>query len=822
MIGSSRVRRQQGFSMAEVVAATIIFIASVTGISSMMLSGGAHVNRGARESLAAQLATEQVEAVKSLRFYRAYDPDEGPIDMDDLYFNAARPNGIEGDEGAHPQLDTPAVIEDYGDIPGQPEYRRTTAVEYQFVSEAGGIQHLAPAVMHDGWVPSDTGGTGQDRPVGGASADADEDLHAILIEVCVFYRYEDREVSCKEQALAGDVLVTGGIGTPILKVNKIEPTSGLKTDNHLEVEISVEAPGLAPGALLDVRLWRPGSADVVASSPVPNPGGTVISCWFDLTPTEVAPGTYSLAVYWKDEGWIDKSYRNCFTVVTPAPVIDSIDNADWGYRQQPARRVTIHGDNLEYASLVRLVGPCGGGPQLVVPGSVFASSPHEVAADFNLTAVPSDPEYQNTLWDVELTTPGGTGVSTDDGARMLINPKPALTAVQDCEGGGQDPDVYRKKAYQGITLYGSYFQGSGTLPTVTLTRAGCPDIVAPHCEATGVTEVGDAETHIDLDLDLGLTQAGGPFTWGNAGSENGDWSVTVKNQDGQQTSETVAVNVANAPMAVTTPGTDEAGYNYFNCAYHPLTLGTITGDHFQPGGTTVTFWNGSDCYDPFEGVPTIEGTPVVAGAYGAGQTITGNTLNMIKVPAGWGWIKITDEENGQDCGYSFEVRYLRPLLATQTSDPATRGVSIEERCNQADPHTPLCTWSGSYTMPWSDDCWSHLFGHTHHYYHRFRLRGMGMWGNVSIQTSGRDYWNNLCWPDDYYAGQTWSGVATCIDRPTKTIYVDQTTEFHDCAPYPKDGGFFWCVTDNAVRVRNNAGDTGWTQTADDFWRLYPH
>jgi hypothetical protein len=642
----------------------------------------------------------------------------------------------------------------------------------------------------------------------------------MVIEVCVYYKVDNRERSCKEHAMVGDLIVTGGTQVPVLQVQKIDPSSGLKTDDHLEMKISVQAPGLAPGAALDVRLWRPGTTDLVAQSPVPNPGGTRIDCWFDLTPTEVSPGTYSLAVHWKDEGWVDRSFRNCFTVEVPGPVIESIDNSDWGYRQQAARRVTVHGDNLEYPTLVRLVGPHEGGGDIIVPGSVVGSSEHQIVADFNLTAVPAGSQYQNKHWDVEVTTPGGTAASGDDRARMLINPGPVLTAVQDCEGGPGDPDLYRKKTYDGVTLYGSYFQGSGTLPTVTLSRGGCPDIAYPYCYAASVTEVSDTETRIDLSVDLGLTGAGGPLTWGDAATENGDWRVTVTNQDGQQAVEAVDANVANAPMSVTAPGTAYGGYNYFNSPYYPLTLGTITGDYFQPGGTGVTFWNGGTCYDPLEGVNTVEGTTAVSGAYGAGQTITGNTLNLINVPAGWGWIKIVDDENGQECGYSFEVRYLKPVLASQTSDHSTRGVSIQERCDQADPHTSLCSWDGTYTMPWSDDCWTHPFGHTHHYYHRFRLRGMGMWGNVSIQTSGRDYWNSLKWPDVYYGGQTWTGAVTHVDRPSKTIYVEQTTEFHDCAPYPKGSGWLWGVTDNAVRVRNNAGDTGWAQTADNFWRLY--
>jgi hypothetical protein len=50
MIGKlNKVKDQRGFSMAEVVVAVTLFVASILGVSVMLVSGGANVTSGAKD-----------------------------------------------------------------------------------------------------------------------------------------------------------------------------------------------------------------------------------------------------------------------------------------------------------------------------------------------------------------------------------------------------------------------------------------------------------------------------------------------------------------------------------------------------------------------------------------------------------------------------------------------------------------------------------------------------------------------------------------------------------------------------------------------------
>ena len=86
MFGKIRhISDQQGFSMAEVVMALVLFSASVIGISGLVMTGAADVVRGATDSVAANLAAKRIEEVRSLPFYKAWEGT--PKDIDDNYFN---------------------------------------------------------------------------------------------------------------------------------------------------------------------------------------------------------------------------------------------------------------------------------------------------------------------------------------------------------------------------------------------------------------------------------------------------------------------------------------------------------------------------------------------------------------------------------------------------------------------------------------------------------------------------------------------------------------------------------------------------------------
>lgn len=722
-----------GFSLAELIVAFGLFTASVVGVSVMMLGGGAGVTRGALDTQAQNLASRQIEKVRSLPFYVPYSGSDQ--DIDDFYYNVSVDNAG--------QLQNPVTygIEDYGSITEFPQFKRTTAIQYQYV-DAG--SNLAPALMYNNpprtWVPKNPAGDQFDRPTGGATGTTDENLSALIVEVKVYFQTDNGEKVYTERTLCGDLLITGGANNPILVVTSIDPTSGNLGDTHCSMTIYVDAIDLDASSQLEVTLWYAGRDDIVAHDAMANADGTEITCWFDLG--SVTPGLYNLGVYWQDEGWQDKSFRECFTVIAPTPRIDSVDNFNWGYNMQSARQITIHGMYLTNPSVVKVVWPPGSQDHILT-GSPVTSSMTEIKANINFTTASSCPEHWGQKWDVVVTTFGGTDRSNGDGERVKVNPKPEVTGIQDREGDGNDPDFYRKVRYTGTTVvYGRYFQESPA-PTVKLTKGGQTDVP---CTAASVSEFSDTDSRINLSsVDFRLTGEGGPMGWGDGAGEIGDWKVAVTNQDGQSTNDNVYGNLAHAPIAITLTGAT-SGY----CNQWDQSLGTISGNYFQTGagGTKVTYWIGETCYDPFGGVYTVQGgqSPTITGAYGTGQQISGTTYNFISVPMGWGWINVRDEENGLQTGYSFNITSMTPQLLSYSLASGTNGQSY-----------------GGVKL-----------------YTRGAYRGGGVYVNMSgpgHYETCNDQW--YCWCCNNSGDSPWTGsnsTANSVteDRVGKQVYVSHT------------------------------------------------
>ncbi|MCG2795959.1 MAG: hypothetical protein L6427_08875, partial [Actinomycetia bacterium] len=207
MFLGSKLKGQLGFSMAEVVIAIALFVASTTGIAAMLISGGSNVTRGAKESRAANLAADRIEEVKALPFYVPYNTLQGNRDIDDYYwvYNGAtpRPNS-EQFQVQNPNEET--------SIPGYVGFRRTTAVQYQYVTAgvppSGG--QLEPAVMNTNWRPKNAVSPQFDRPTGGPLASSMDVLRGLIIQVKVYNQTDPGEKCYTVQGLAGDLMITGG------------------------------------------------------------------------------------------------------------------------------------------------------------------------------------------------------------------------------------------------------------------------------------------------------------------------------------------------------------------------------------------------------------------------------------------------------------------------------------------------------------------------------------------------------------------------------------------------------------------------------------
>ena len=647
MFGKVRIiTDQQGFSMAEVVMAMILFSASVLGISGLVMTGAADVARGATDSTAANLAAKRIEEVRSLPYYKAWEGT--PKDIDDNYFNT----DLAGDKNAQ-QIDHPKVDEGYGSIPGSTQFRRTTAIQYQQVSSTA----MSPAVMEDNWVPSNPSGSQIDRP---RNNDGDA-LHAMIIEVCVYYHInqggKQHEIVYKLRALEGDMIIPGGASIAPLMVLSIDPVYGATGNNNLLVKIKVSSADdiTQPGQTFDVRLWRAGSNDIIGTGTTAT--ASEIDTHFDLTKPGIAAGLYNISVYWEQRGWLDKDLRNCFTVVPPPPGISSVDNFSWGTSRQDSRQVTVHGSNLKNPTTVSVVGPANE----TVDGTVTSSDDTTIVAKFNLTSVPDS--QHGVRWDTKVVTLGGTVVSNADGKRVLMNPQPVVTAIT----SAPDTSFYRKKKYTNVIVSGRYFGGvGGTNPTVRLTKSGQTDVTDPNVVVGSVTETSDTSMTLSLStLNLGLSSSsgGGPFTSGNSANEINNWKVVVVNPDAQESTDNVYATLANAPIQIT------EGWSAQRCWGWDLPL-SVKGNYFDLDNTTVSFLDSSgNAYDPTDPspattpIPTLTGmeAPAPSGVYdGSAQTISGGLLNLINVPPATYKIRVRDTENNQYADRNLSATYQVP------------------------------------------------------------------------------------------------------------------------------------------------------------------
>ncbi len=634
-IVTRRLNDQGGFSMVEVVMAVVLFTSAVVGISGMVLSGGADIASSASENVAAGLANKKIEEVRSLPFYKPWDGKNQ--DIDDYYYNKG-PGMSNGD-----QIDNPGQVEDYGSISEGSKYKRTTAVQYQVPSGSS----MSSAVMASTWVPSNPNLTaGQiDSPTTSTPTTA---IHSLIIEVAVYYRVDNQQRVYKQRALAGDMIIPGGSSIPVLMVTEINPATALNTVNNQIIKVTVSAKESITGGNFDVRLWAAGSSDIVGMN-VTIVNGHEIDATFDFTASGVKPGLYNILVNWIDQGWQDKGFRNCFTLVGPPPTITGITNFNWGFKQQASRQITVNGTNLANPRYVELVGPNEGGSgssptpsnSIICPtASITSSSSTQIVANFNLNSVPDD--SLNTHWNVHVVTWGGEVTSSTDSKRLLVNPPPQITSVT-CTPA----TLYRKVNYANAVLVkGKYFQPGATPLSVKLTKTNCTDISGSYTSSGTVTEDGTAGTAQFTISGLDLrrndsTDNNRPIRIGNGANEIGNWTLYVTNPDGQISAQTnMYVPVGHATPTISSV-TGATVYNDWDVAT------TVSGSYFDPDYSTVYM---QDQYG-------ITGTIAVTGAYGSGQSLgSGLVMNTINLSAQNYSITVSDTENGKtSSNYSYAI-----------------------------------------------------------------------------------------------------------------------------------------------------------------------
>jgi hypothetical protein len=659
------LRSESGFSMAEVVVAIVLFVASIVGISMMLVSGGQNVARGAKDTTAANLATQKIEEVKALPFYLPWSGTNG--DMDDHYWSyngsTPRPNN---QQFANP------VVEDYGAIAGYGTYRRTTAVKYVYVS--GGI--LVDAAMDTNWVPKAPTGAQIDRPTGGPVGGPYQPLHGIMIEVKVYYRDANGgEKSFSEQGLAGDLMVTGGTNAPPLVINSLNPQFGYYGDSNFQMVITVSTqPGtLNASSILDVWLWYPGKSNVHAKSvpaPIANAAGTQITCYFDLRGENgIRPGMYNLSVYWADGGWLAQFRDDVFEVRTLPPEIHSIANFTWGYGRgaggQTSRQITVTGANL-YTATIQLKGP-NPSNAYTIPGTVTSNNGTTLTATFNLTGGNATSRAPNSVWDLEINTPGGTVITNEAADRFTLNPTPTITSVQSTSSPSYYNWAYKNQTSRNVRINGTYLYGfndgtnrwthlywNGMESSQNATYVSGPtgndcnhtDPVVLTFNPSNATSSVNPTDHPEVNNTRWDIKIGG--NWGTAQSDVNGKRVWM---NPPPTMSNPAIPVANWPAS---PYTGTRNGNQYAAV-------RVNGNYLQTGAMAAVVRN-----NPPSSTTTYN--VLNGGSLNAdGTAITGMTLNVnvnpmtnsFRVWGASGWGASTQNDNAQISG-SYYVYWLNP------------------------------------------------------------------------------------------------------------------------------------------------------------------
>ena len=367
------------------------------------------------------------------------------------------------------------------------------------------------------------------------------------------------------------------ITLPPIQVISIAPTSGTA---GWTVPFTIAGAEFVSGGTT-VQLTRTGSSAISATSVVVVSTGQINGTF--ILPETAAIGPWHVNV---TNAGRSASLPNGFTVLSPTLTVTSImpNNGTRGTTVP----VAVTGTGFASGATVSLTK----GSVAIYATGVDVRSPTAITCTFDLPSTAT-----TGLWNVVVSNPGGPSGTLVNG--FTINPGLAVTSISPNDG------------IRGATI-GSTVSGTGFVngATVTLSRAGEPDITA-----TGV--VVTSSTRIACTLVL------------PADAAVGTWDVVVTNPDGERASKDDAFTIKMPPVTVLsiTPNTGLRGTTV------PVTIG---GSEFVTGATVTLTKSGQ---------PGIVATNVVVVSPGA---IT-CTLELPSTAASGAWnvvVAIPDGRSG--------------------------------------------------------------------------------------------------------------------------------------------------------------------------------
>lgn len=601
-----RARSEGGFSMAEVTIAALFFMVAVLGMGNMLMSAGGLVNKSASQQMAARLASEKIEAVKSLPFYNP-SSSTAKVDIDDYYYNMSKNN--------NEQFAYPTTYGTEATIANAPGYSRSTAVEYVYVQDSP--KQLAPlATMDANWVNTNPTGTKFDRPK--SLTPVVVNPSAILIEVKVIYTEDGLQRTLVQHGLASQYVTSGGASlTPLLVAKSITPTSG-NVGNVVSLDVTIEAPDLTTTdngyEQMGVALWRPGGTADINGTGVSIISSSLIRCSMDLTGT-TGGDIYSVAVTWGRRGVSDNNLRNCFTITVAPPTIDSVTSSGeatgtaWGYKGQNLRQLEIYGTNFSGVLNDTLkvwvssaADPETGTPRVLGNITLVDGGATHMKATFVLTGLGG----ANENWNFKVKNTNSSQTKT---GCFMMNPSPTVTSITHNPDSGYYNWGYRytsattRRVYiNGTCLYGigdggaSSLQpktsGSGTNRTGTvntsvsgnnITYSGCTYAIIDYAVSTSTSECPNLTDWKIYVKNGGLGDVTLNGTWTDLGTTPGTSGCFRMNPQSKISTvgSPLTRKISNTSVSIT-------GFYFQPSAGSTTAVGLSKGSESVSGGSTIT------------------------------------------------------------------------------------------------------------------------------------------------------------------------------------------------------------------------------------------
>jgi hypothetical protein len=511
-----RLRAQEGFSIAEIMVASIIVILAIFPIMNMFDGSITGIKVMARTYTTVQCAQTAMEEIKSMPFYTPYNPENGDTDIDDHFWGTRDPESYNPYVLENPSDPNSTRIPDWSNIPniifydyGQmPHYESyQVSVQLSYLTDSVGVATmLGPTTTppSPGWGPKRIG---NDRPKNSDNTD----IHLLLIRVNVYWLEDgntklysiDSIKTDSEAAYPAGIRSVTVTGPP--QVLGSAPNAVAHYPN-VNANLVIDGFGFAPDA--EAYIVRDPYSDIPIT--LTSRSATQLVGYVNLYQKPV--GKWTIKVH--QEQIVSLYLYNQFIIEYPRPVISNFYDKAGGPGVHKATNtkpftVVISGKYFIKTPTVRLIQVVESNPQVIngtittgnYPNDGYSESDCSMEVEFNPVGMPTG-DYKLDIVNKDPTQIGAGHVhtlSTDVFTIQTVSPTPTDVMVN-ASGAHK---AYKDRANPWrlrITGYDFNTVGSPPVDVYLCTEGGASGPGGSWVQSSNLVLVTDTIIIADFDL----------------------------------------------------------------------------------------------------------------------------------------------------------------------------------------------------------------------------------------------------------------------------------------------------------------------------------